>query len=340
MKTLLTIVLLAGLTVTAGASQLDLRQVPSDVDWLLHLDLDLLRQSEFGQAIREHLESLGLEARAQEFTDYWGFNPQESVTGITMFGYGRDCEQTVILLHGRFNRQAIEQVIGAKPDHAYSSYRNMGVHSWFSPEACGDGQGHTANGIVFNSTLIVASVSSEQFRAEIDVLTSYKSNMASEGAIGQIGEISQGAILAAAVRNLGDLTSEREIQGIAVESHRHLRRSGVIGENDREDELPRATILRQCDEITFRVSEQDEQLMLEANLLTNDVEAAGNICQVLYGIRAFAILSEDEKPRMAELARSVEFNCQAESIDISMACPWPFAFDFITERWEQLTRQQ
>jgi hypothetical protein len=118
---------LATLVTGLYAAELNPSRIPDSTNWLLHADFDAIRSSETGETVFNQVESeYGAKLRALK--RMFSFHLINDVYDITLFGNGKP-KQAVLLLHGKFDRAHITDVIAAK-NYTVSDYKGITVHSW------------------------------------------------------------------------------------------------------------------------------------------------------------------------------------------------------------------
>lgn len=110
------------------AGELEPAKIPASAQWLMHADLDAMRDSWTGKAVFSRLEAdHGAQMRA--FRRMFGLHPLDDLGGVTLFGDGKP-EQAVALLSGNFDREHLEDVVAAADGYARADHGEFTIHSW------------------------------------------------------------------------------------------------------------------------------------------------------------------------------------------------------------------
>lgn len=126
----LTLVLLAILSwsVLARADGLRLDRVSAEARWLVHVDFDGLKGTQFWKTIEEHAEAFDLEDTWEELDEVereFGIDPLRDVRSMTAYGQSGEGDDAVVLFHIRGSvQQAVDRL--AK-EAGFRSVRRDGV---------------------------------------------------------------------------------------------------------------------------------------------------------------------------------------------------------------------
>ncbi len=110
------------------AGELIPSQVPPSAKWLLHADLDAMRDSATGKAVFARIEA-DHGAKLQAFKRMFSLHPLTDLRGITFYGDGRP-DRGVALIDGSFDRAHMEDVVKAADDYQAGEHAGATVHSW------------------------------------------------------------------------------------------------------------------------------------------------------------------------------------------------------------------
>lgn len=129
-------ILLGGLLFCTGvcAGELDWRMVPEGWRWVVHLNVEQIRQSSAAGTVlkrfwdrfpdRAEIESIALLAEA---------DIQNSLRGVTFLGRSFDPRQGVVLVQVRVNQARLVGFVSSSPEHATEMLHDVTVHRWFDP---------------------------------------------------------------------------------------------------------------------------------------------------------------------------------------------------------------
>lgn len=110
---LLSAVIVLGLSPLLNAGPLDLKQISGDAKWVVHVDMDSLRESTVVQKAHELAEPSHRETRdrALAIAGLFGANPRQHLHGITLYGGMLGKPEGVMIVHSDFNRGLLEGTI-------------------------------------------------------------------------------------------------------------------------------------------------------------------------------------------------------------------------------------
>ncbi len=133
---LLLIVALIGMagiawTPPAGASELDWKQVPDDWRWIVHFDIDQLRESKvaatlFSEFWNAHPERDKIEAIAA----LAGLNLKKDLHGVTFLGTRFDPKLGAMIIHCRMNPDLLIALITGEPTYRKRELKGLVIHQW------------------------------------------------------------------------------------------------------------------------------------------------------------------------------------------------------------------
>ena len=118
----------AAFAAVAHAAPLNPAQIPAETQWQVHADLDALRTSETGKMLLSRLEAIyGIKLTAAK--RMFSIDPAADLKGLTL--YGNDFgDKTVALIHGKFDRQHLEEIVAAASGYTKSEHGGLTIHSW------------------------------------------------------------------------------------------------------------------------------------------------------------------------------------------------------------------
>jgi hypothetical protein len=122
--------MMAALAVSAPlpAGELEPGKIPASARWMLHADLDAMRESWTGRAVFDRIEGdHGAQLRA--FNRMFGLHPLKDLAGLTLFGDGQP-DQAVALISGKFDREHLEDVVAAADGYAMARHADFTIHTW------------------------------------------------------------------------------------------------------------------------------------------------------------------------------------------------------------------
>jgi hypothetical protein len=127
-NTILSLLALAAAATPLRAGELVPAEIPASAQWLLHADLDGMRNSETGKAIFAEIEAKhGDQLRA--FKRMFSLHPVNDLHDLTLYGDGKP-DRAVVLIEGDFNREHMEDVVKAADDYTAGNHDGITIHGW------------------------------------------------------------------------------------------------------------------------------------------------------------------------------------------------------------------
>lgn len=109
----------------------------------------------------------------------------------------------------------------------------------------------------------------------------------------------------------------------------------ATGVSDIAGQEQQAAVLRQTDKLGLAVGETEGKVYIDLGLVAKTEEEAQNINKVLEGIIAFATLSGEQQPKLAELAKKVKLSCAQNTVGARFESDSQSVFQFLKEQWEK-----
>jgi hypothetical protein len=106
-----------------------------------------------------------------------------------------------------------------------------------------------------------------------------------------------------------------------------------VGEMVGQD--PEAAVLKQIDRLGLAIGEVDGTFYIDWRLTAKSEEAAQAITQMLEGILAFASLTNEEQPKLAELAKKVKVSCEQNKVKVKFESAPEVVVQFLKEQWQK-----
>ena len=122
---------LVGLTASMSvAGPMNPRYVAASAAWVLHLDLDLLKQTEVGKVVMDELNTEDAVRKLAALQAVFKFDPRKDLAGITVYGPDGKPEHGAAILRGSFDADRIVTLLRASDGYQSTSRGNTVIHSW------------------------------------------------------------------------------------------------------------------------------------------------------------------------------------------------------------------
>ena len=107
----------------------DQRQLPNECDWVVHVNINQMKQGDAGlwvldKLAEEHEDTLRM------LTLISGSDPMQDLSSIGIAGIAAD-QGTVFYATGQLNAKQLANLATMTTDHLTFTYRNFTVHKWF-----------------------------------------------------------------------------------------------------------------------------------------------------------------------------------------------------------------
>jgi hypothetical protein len=172
MKQLGTIAVLFALTGVgnAWAAPLDLKNVPADAKWLVHVDVDAARSS---SVVQKFVEQCGKDLprakeRLVELCEKLGLNQCKDLHGITAFSEKLEPKHGVLIADAKWNAKRLQEFVDQAPDHKVIEDGAYKIHTFTAHK--GTKHAHSVAATVLDSSKLVLASSPEMLKSALQVL--------------------------------------------------------------------------------------------------------------------------------------------------------------------------
>jgi hypothetical protein len=259
---------LGAMAAAAQGDALDLKSVPADAKWVVHLDMDLTRQSRaWAMALdRADRDSNG-EARRKlaAVSTLLGSRFPEDVHGVTIVGRGvkagpnKVAMNGVMIVRAKLDRERLSALVKLNEEYTSSAYDGKEISGWRVEK---EGPQRMYGSFAGDSIMVVGS-SEDEVKAELDVLAGKGKALAGEGPLAAAVGKGTGAMLYIAGDGLSDL---RETAGASP-------------------------IVAQLNSAWVSVSETPTDLVVRASVEAKTPEVANQLRSMGDGFKALAMLA-------------------------------------------------
>ncbi len=271
---------------TALTSPLDIARIPADTKWLVHMDMDAMRESGWGQYIRSKwLSRERVREHIDKMIEKTGLDPREDLRSATLFDNGFEKHRGTVLIE-------VQNVDGQKllallrerhPDLRVSSYGEHRLYLWKSDH--GRKKDHYITGCLYQGSIMVFSSETPNVMVALDVLD------------GKAAAISASSPLAMAAED-GTLLLARGIE---------MAELGWPG---------RCPVLSDSDQFSFAAGEADGKVFADSKLVTNKEETATNAVAVMNGLRAMIMLRHREHEHVMRVLEGLTSTVDGTNLSI------------------------
>ena len=164
------VAIVLGLCVSSYAAPLDMKHVAADAKWVMHLDVDAMRNSVVIE--KAYHKCLQMQPEAGQHLDtvqaMIGMDLRTGLHGITCYGPQVGKHKGVLIVLGDMKQQVLLDKAKAAPGHQMTKYGDCELYTWTMKK--GD-QEHQATGAFFKPNVLVFSGTADETKAALDVLS-------------------------------------------------------------------------------------------------------------------------------------------------------------------------
>lgn len=196
----------------AGSVALGAEFAPSDVSgdaqWVVHLDVERLLDSQMGDWLMDQVAAAGGNEKLDAFSLLFGFDPREDLGSVTLYGTTLRPDAGVAIVRGEVDHEPLLVLLELNDGHEVFEYGEHDIHRWTQdPEVPGD------DGVRFGAfrgdDVTVLARTRGEVEAALDVLDGRATTLADASASGLRTNWPGGTIMACAAAGLDTLTSGR-----------------------------------------------------------------------------------------------------------------------------------
>jgi hypothetical protein len=299
-------------TASAFAGPLQLREVSRDANWVVHTDYERFSKSVIGKLIRTELVVQGMEEKMKSFSTVYSFHPIDDIRDVTVYGRGKDKEEAVVLVDGRFDEGKLIALVSMNAKHREIPYGGVVLHRWLHEERKKDKiETQMMYGCILERRIVVMSAGLDAVKRAVDVLKGSAAN-----AVGHSFDwgdrAAVGVFFQAMATSVGALTAQEK----------------------------KATVLRQTDTLDLVIGEEKDRFYCNLNLSAKSSEVAQNVDKMLAGMIAFASLAGEAQPQLAELAKHLQLSWEDKTVHLHFESEPQLVFDLLKEQWSRSREQQ
>lgn len=299
-------------------------EVSVQANWVVHINCEGFRTTSLGKMVRNELAAEGIQDKLKDFATVFGFNPQQDLRDITLYGQGPDHEKAVALIDGRFNEETLLALVRLNPEHEAIPYGSLTLHRWMRPEneavraldrlreRLGTRKvGRMVYGTLYDGHLIAASAGLPATKQALDTLQG-SGPSASTGRLDLTRPVSDGTFFRLAALDVD------KMPGLSL----------------------RSPVLRQTEAVNLMVGETNGKVFFDLTLTTKSPEAAQAIVTIWEGIGALAKLAQQDRPLLARFGDSLQLSRSDKTAHIHAEAPAEMVFTRLKQRWMQKRLQE
>jgi len=273
---------------SSPAEPLDLKQIPVDATWVVHVDVDAVwKMTLVKQGWQKMLETRQeAEERLKELRGQIGLDITKDVHGVTAYGWGPGADKAVVILHAKVDKKLLLGMMTKAPDYKVASHASHRIHTWTAPQRQGP---RTVAATFFKAEAVVLASSPDQLKVALDTLS-----------------------------RKGPGVSISPLAGKVPQAAALLVRVGGLSEAD----LPgRMQMLRQIDSAQFVVGEKKGNVFVRAEVVMANEEVVGQVKTLIDGGLAMAKQASADNEQAKKLLDALKVKVDSETLTISLSLP-------------------
>jgi hypothetical protein len=309
------------LTATALATPLQKELISADAKWLVHLDLDALRDSRVGKFLNQTIVENKLAEHRAELKQAYGFDLDiTKLNSITAYGtdYKLNPEANGVLIIGLDpNMQALlglvldKQVQSGVVSQVDDKAKLYSIHNQVMVSFQKEGQ-------------VFMGKSKESLQKAMDVLAGKAPNLASGRTFAGYPDTPKSFFFLALAEGFSGkipLPHQKEGEG---------KNEGGFA--------PKAQLLQMADGGRLVLGESADNLFLNLSLKAKTVDASRQMQQILQGVLALVSLSQGQNQDLLQIVQATKISSEANVVNIGLDYPVAKAMDMFSQGKMHLDR--
>ena len=274
------------------ASTLQKSIIPADADWVIHFDAEKFRATQFGDYLLNEEDIFGLGKKNARFHDHYKIDILNDITGVTIYGFGKDEDNTVVCLRGNFDMPYLLGLLEEEESHKEIQYRNFTIHVWDYDEF----------GVFVEEDFGLLAHDEKAMKAALDVIAGKKANITSSPMKSYLNEIHPETFFMALARDISEM-AEHEAD---------------------------VFIFRKTESAVFTLAEAKEDVHMRLNFTVKTLEDAKNMESVIRGLISLANMQMEEAKEDIRLpVEEIDISTEGKKIRVELSYPVRELIDII-----------
>jgi hypothetical protein len=276
-------VVFAGWLLPLHAAPLDPKQVSADAKWVIHMDVDALKQSTVMQRAyaKEASRWKDIKNRMAAIRDQMCMDPTVDLHAVTLYGPKPGRTDGVMIVHAAVDQKEFVGKVGKAPGYRTMNHGPYTLHSWTQADG-------PVSSAFFDHNLVLLAKTDADVTAALDVLDGKSPSLAGKSSP-LAGAPPSGTILI--VRAIG-------LAGLDIPF--------------------KSPLLNQCESFDLVAGEDKGQSFSEAHLATRSAAVAGQVRKIIEGIEATLELQYGSEPAVLGLLKGVRVEIADQTVNIAV----------------------
>jgi hypothetical protein len=265
----------------AGLPSEQIAVVPAEAQWALFIDVQKLTSSSMFKELVDQGELAKIQGKMDQVFAKLRIDPLKDLKGVTVFGLGKEDEEAVVALSGKFDRAHLISLIKAGTTHQEIPYGKHTIYKWDDDEF----------GVFAADDLVLLGENDKAIRAALETLEGRNRDAVPPLLSGVLRE-SPNALLVFGVSNI----------------------PGLVGDHDSP------VILSKMKGAEGSLSESGENLKIDLSILAESAQVAKDVEQAIRGLMAIANLQLKESEVQA-FVDAVQIGVDGQNVRIKAVYP-------------------
>lgn len=266
--------------------------VPADAQWVIHLDIDKFKSTRVGDMLLKEKDISGLHKINREFLKETKINLFQDISGITLYGGGKDEESTVVCLSGKFDRNYLLGLLEGEDSHRATKHGQNTIHKW---------DGHDFGAFARDNLVLLGKDRGMMERA-LDVIAGKRKNISSTPTGVYFQKTPKDVFITVAASNVSLLMEGRS--------------------------KPR--FLKNISSGFLTASEENTNFNLQLTVGADSQKDAANLEQVIKGFVALGKMYVEEIGDLSSLLENLTITVQKNQVQVQLIYPSDELFDILS----------
>lgn len=274
------------------ASTLQKSIIPEEADWVIHFDVEKFLSTPFGDQLLNTENILGLDKKNTQFKGKYQIDILKDINGVTVYGFGKDEENTVVCLKGTFDQAYLLGLLAEEDSHKEIQHNNFIIHAWDSHEF----------GAFVDDNLALLAQNETAIKTALDVIAGKKANVTASSLMSYINKIPSNVFFAAIAKDISEM-AERETD---------------------------VFIFKKTESALFTLTDEKDNINLRLNFTVKTLEDAKNMESVIRGLVSLASMQVEESQRDILLPlEKIIISTEGKNIRVELSYPSQDLIDIV-----------
>lgn len=276
------------------------KDVSDSAQWVVHADLELLKQTQVGAYLITQLNTGDVSNKMAAMAAVLRFDPRKDLASVTLYGKSKIPEEGVALFSGAFDVNQLVTLLKANKSYEAAAHRGHAIHSWIDDQKPGQKRQF---GCAFSPGRILISQGLPILKEALDVLDGAHAALDADKTFGMALPAEPFFMAGSNLPGFGG------------------------GAN--------AQLFSQAQSGRLALGEKGGNLTLAVAVTALDAETAAKLKSVADGLLALAQLRQDQEPALAALLQTARVTLDGTRLQLSLSCPADRAISIIREKMDK-----